>query len=485
MAKSIKKNYIYNLLLNISSVIFPLITAPYISRVLEPDGVGLNNFATTYAGYFALVALLGIPTYGVREVAKQRDDKDALSALVSQLMSIAAIVTLIVSIIYLASIALIGKMSQDYVIFLLAGFVIYLAPLKINWYYQGIEQFGFITLRTVVIRTLSVIALFIFVHDKDDLISYVIVGVLGNILADIWNFTNMWISGIHPKLVFKGLKPHVRPLLVLFASTIAVSVYSVLDTLMLGFIKDYDEVGYYTNASHIAKVLLGAVTSLSLVAVPRVSYYMKNQDYIGINNLIDKSFSIVSFLAFPVAMGLCCISPTFVPLFFGDKFVGAIIPLMILSFLVIAIGLNNLTGVQILIGMGHDKPFLYSVLIGTFSNFILNLALIPLWGAVGASIASLVAEFLILLVTTVFVYHRTPVRFSKWIDIVKATIGSLTFIPLIIFLREIYSGWILVIVFSLVSGLLYLFAEFFLKNGSVSLIKEIIVNKIGNKKVVQ
>ena len=162
------------------------------------------------------------------------------------------------------------------------------------------------------------------------------------------------------------------------------------------------------NASHIAKVLLGAVTSLSLVAVPRVSYYMKNQDYIGINNLIDKSFSIVSFLAFPVAMGLCCISPTFVPLFFGDKFVGAIIPLMILSFLVIAIGLNNLTGVQILIGMGHDKPFLYSVLIGTFSNFILNLALIPLWGAVGASIASLVAEFLILLVTTVFVYHRTP-----------------------------------------------------------------------------
>ena len=191
MAKSIKKNYIYNLLLNISSVIFPLITAPYISRVLEPDGVGLNNFATTYAGYFALVALLGIPTYGVREVAKQRDDKDALSALVSQLMSIAAIVTLIVSIIYLASIALIGKMSQDYVIFLLAGFVIYLAPLKINWYYQGIEQFGFITLRTVVIRTLSVIALFIFVHDKDDLISYVIVGVLGNILADIWNFTNI------------------------------------------------------------------------------------------------------------------------------------------------------------------------------------------------------------------------------------------------------------------------------------------------------
>ena len=169
MAGSIKKNAFYNVLLNISQVIFPLITAPYVSRVLEPDGVGLFNFANTYAGYFALVALLGIPTYGVREVAKARDDKESLSMLVSQLMTIAVMTTVVVSAVYLITIAVVGQLTENYIIFLLAGFVIYLAPFKINWYYQGLEEFGFITMRSLILRTLGIICLFVFVRTKSDL----------------------------------------------------------------------------------------------------------------------------------------------------------------------------------------------------------------------------------------------------------------------------------------------------------------------------
>jgi len=153
--------------------------------VLEPDGVGLYNFATTYAGYFALVAMLGIPTYGVREVSKARDDKDSLTKLISQLMSIAAITTLAVSILYILTIAIIGQLTENYIIFLIAGFAIYLAPFKINWYYQGIEDFGFITKVSLIVKTLSVICLFIFVRDKDDLVIYVILSVLGSVLADV------------------------------------------------------------------------------------------------------------------------------------------------------------------------------------------------------------------------------------------------------------------------------------------------------------
>lgn len=483
MAKSIKKNFLYNILLNISSVIFPLITAPYVSRVLEPNGVGINNFANTYAGYFALVALLGIPTYGVREVAKLRDNKKELSKLISQLMSIATITTLGVSTVYLFTIAIVGQLTVNYLLFIIAGFAIYLAPFKINWYYQGIEEFGFITFRSLVIRTISLICLFIFVRDKDDLIIYVSLNVLGGVIADVWNFVKMWKSGIHPRFTFKGLKPHLSPLLVLFASSIAISIYTVLDTIMLGFMTDYEEVGYYANAMHMTKIIVTAVTSLSLVAVPRVSYYMKNNDIDNINHLVNKSFSIVSFLTFPAALGLACIASPFVPLFFGMKFIGSVLPLMILSFLIIAIGLNNLTGVQILIGMGFDKLFLYCVLAGTISNFFMNCFLIPLFGAVGASIASLFAETIILFTTSYCVYRRTPIRFSRWPDVGKSLIGALLFIPIILLLKEFFDGWWQVILFVPSCCLVYCSAEAFLRNSSVNLFMNIIIEKLRKKRI--
>lgn len=483
MSKSIKRNFLYNILLNISKVIFPLITAPYVSRVLEPDGMGIYNFSNTYAGYFALVALLGIPTYGVREVAKLNGDKYALSRLISELMSIATIVTFTVSIIYLFTIYLIGQLSENYIIFLLAGFAIYLAPFNVNWYYQGVEEFGYITFRTFVIRCISLICLFLFVRQKDDLIIYVVLNVLGIALADIWNFVKMWKSGIRPYFTWKRLRQHLNPLLVLFASSIAISIYTVLDTIMLGFIKDYVEVGYYSNAMHMSKVILYAVTSLSIVAVPRVSYYTKQRDYVNVENLMNKSFSIVSFLVFPVAIGMACLSSVFVPLFFGQQFEGAVVPLEILSMLIVAIGLNNLTGVQILIGMGYDKLFLYSVLIGTLSNFFMNCFLIPLYGAVGASIASVFAETLIFFVTLWFVYQKTPIRIKNWTDIMKAFGGALLFIPLILYIKNYIEGWLLIGMYIFFASIIYLMVEIIMHNSSIDLILSTIKHKFSKNEV--
>lgn len=478
MAQSIKRNAFYNVLLNIAAVIFPLITAPYVSRVLEPDGVGLFNFSFTYSGYFALVAMLGIPTYGVREVSKIRNDKEALSLLVSQLLSIAAVTTLFVSSIYILTIALIGQLSENFVIFLIAGFVIYLAPFRINWFYQGIEEFGIITKVTLIVRTLSVICLFVFVKEKNDLVIYVVLSVLGTVLADMWNYSSMICSGIKPKLTFKGLKPHVGPLMILFASSIAVSIYTVLDTIMLGFITDYDEVGYYSNALHISRVIMTVVTSLSLVVVPRVSYYMKNKDFENINVLINKSFSIVTFLSFPISLGLICLAPVFVPLFFGEHFMGAVIPLMILSLLIPIIGLNNLTGTQILIGFGLDKLLFYSVLAGTISNFILNCIMIPLYGSIGASVASVSAEILVLAATIIFVMKHTTVRVTNWNDILKAVFGSLLLLPLALILKNLLEGWFYVMVFTFSGSILYLTTEAVLNNSMFYLCKSTIISKI-------
>ena len=244
---SIKRNFAYNILLNLSRVIFPLITAPYISRVLEPDGIGLFNFANTYAGYFALFAVLGIPFYGIREVAKIHEDKDRLSKLVSELISVSFIATFIATLIYIASVFIIGQLDDNCVLFLVSGFLLYFAPFRIDWFYSGLEQFKYITLRTVVIRTVSIIGMFIFVRTKSDLLIYMILNVCGIICGDVWNYAKLLRSGIKPRLTFVGLKKHLSPLFILFASSIAISIYTILDTLMLGFMTDYQQVGYYNQ----------------------------------------------------------------------------------------------------------------------------------------------------------------------------------------------------------------------------------------------
>ena len=475
---SIKRNFAYNVLLNLSRVIFPLITAPYISRVLEPDGIGLFNFANTYAGYFALFAVLGIPFYGIREVAKLHDDKEELSKLVSELISVSFIATFIVTLIYVTSIFLIGQLDENRVLFLVAGLLLYFAPFRIDWFYSGLEQFKYITLRTVVIRTVSIICMFVFVRTKSDLLVYMILNVCGTICGDVWNYVKLLRSGIRPRLIFVGLKKHLSPLFILFASTIAISIYTVLDTLMLGFMSDYQQVGFYNNAMHISQTILTVVTSISLVVIPKMSQYCQAHEYEKINNLANKSFLIVSFFSFPAAVGIACLAPTFVPLFFGAKFGGSVVPLMILSLLIVAIGLNNLSGVQILIGMGHDKLFLYSVLCGTVFNFVLNLALIPFMGAIGASIASVFAESLILGATIGFVYRKTSVRITQYREIFKSLGGSILFIPAIIILNQYLNGWTLIFVFIFCGFGIYLLSQKILKNKSLNLILPVVLQKL-------
>lgn len=478
MAKSLKLNFVYNVLINLSGVIFPFITAPYVARVLEPEGVGLFNFANTYAGYFALVAALGIPTYGVREVAKIKDNPEKLTTLVSQLISINVIATIFVTVVYLLSLYLIGQLNENYVLFLIAGVVLYMAPFKINWFFLGVEDFGFIALRTLIMRLCSLLLLFLLVHDKGDLIIYMFIYVLSTVLGDFWNYIMMLKYNVRPHFTLIGLKLHIKPLLILFSSAISISIYTVLDTLMIGFISNYAQVGYYNSASNITRAILTIVTSLSAVAIPRVSYYLKNGEGEKINILMNQSFSVISFLAFPLSLGIFCVTPIFVPLFFGPEFCGAIIPLQILGFLIIAIGLNNLFGIQILIGLGLDKLFLYSVLMGMLLNVTMNSVLIYYFGAIGASMASLVAETLILFVTAYYVYKKTNIRINQLSDISKSLMGALLLMPIYIGVSRMFDGWFLVLGFAFIGFFSYILIEYVLKNKSLLFLVDIVSQKM-------
>lgn len=280
---------------NIANIIFPLITAPYVARVLNPDSLGLANFASNYAGYFVLVAALGIPNYGIREVSKRRGSKKELSMVFSELFSISILTTVFTSLVFLLTLFLIGQLKHDFIIFLIAGITLFTTPFNIDWFYSGLEDFQYITIRSLVVKTISVICLFLFVRDEADLIIFVLLNALSGCVNQVWNVLVLLKSGIRIRLGLSGIRKHVKPLLLLFSSTIAISLYTTVNVLMLGFASTYDQVSYYNQANNLSRAFLAVVTSLSEIMVPRLSFLKALGDWDNINKLVSKSFSLVSF----------------------------------------------------------------------------------------------------------------------------------------------------------------------------------------------
>ena len=478
MGSSIKKNLFYNITLKVLDVLFPLLTAPYVARVLGAEGVGVIGFTTTYASYFTLFAALGIPIYGIREIAKCRNNYQESKNLISEIFSIHLFSVLLFILIYFFTIYQIPQLDEQKNFLLISGFSLYLSPFSIEWFFSGREEFKFITIRSLVVKIVAVVGLFVFVKTKEDTINYIILLVFSNIVNQIWNYTVLCKLSLLPNITFKNLKRHLRPLLYFYASAIAISIYTMLDTIMLGFISIYEEVGYYTSATKVSKLFLPIVASLTAVTMPRLVFFAKEKKHDEMQKLINQSFSLVSFLAFPLVVALIMIAPVFVPLFLGEDFEGAILPLQIMAVVILVIGFNNLIGVQILAGMGYENVLFRSVLVGSCSNFILNLILIPFYGAIGASIASVVAETLILFVMIDFVYKKTTLRFEHLFDSVKNIGLSLFFIPLFYILHQYLQGWWLLITFTLFGSLYYLLSQWMLNNPVMNVLAEILKKEL-------
>ena len=426
---SIKKNLAYNISLNILNVLFPVITVPYVSRVLNPEGIGLANFAITYVSYFALFAALGISIYGVREIAKLKDRTDKISQIFSELFKITLISTLLVSAVFILTLYLVPQLAADRKIFLVSGLTLFFTPVAIDWYFAGLEQFKLITLRSVIIKLLCIAGLFLFVRTKQDVIIYVLLNVLAVVAGNTWNILYATRKGLKIKLTGIRTKPHLKPMLILFSSVLAVSIFVMLDTLMLGFMCTYEEVGFYTSAAKIAKLFIPIFSSLGIVLLPRLSYNRQNNKETENSFLLQKSFDFTIFLTVPAMFGLFLLASRFVPFFFGPAFDGAIVPLKILSALILIIGLNNLFGIQVLLGLNLDSKYLISVIIAAILNFCGNLILIPRYGSAGASVASVGAEIVQLVINIYIVLRFTSVRLN-WRSVWPNVACSLPFIPI-------------------------------------------------------
>ena len=395
---SVRYNFIMNFILTSSQFVFPLITFPYVSRVLLAEGNGRIAFASSIANYFLLVASLGIPTYGIKACAQVRDDKEKLSKTAHELFIINAVMTTLALIVYFAMILLVPQMAQDKTLFYINGVNILLNCVGMNWLFQALEKYDYITVRSIVFKILAVLFMFLFVHNTGDVAIYAAVTVFSSVGSNVFNFVKVHSYIRVKRFEHYEFAKHFKPILILFSQTLVASIYTNLDTVMLGFMKDSQAVGLYSAAVKIKGMLVSLVGSLANVLLPRMSYYLKNGRADKFEELTQKAINFTLFISIPISLYFVIFSKESLVFLSGESYVAATPAMQFVTFAVISIGITGILGIQVLTSTGREKCVLYSVAVGAVVDLVLNLVFIPIWGAAGAAFATMIAEYSVLAV---------------------------------------------------------------------------------------
>ena len=395
---SLKKNIALNLFKTVLNLLFPLITFPYASRILLPDGIGRVSFARSLVDYFILIATLGISTYGIRETAKIRDSREQLSKISREIVTINMISTAVSYFLLFIAIFCIPKLTSYRLLLIVISAKILFTALGLDWLYGGVEDYKYITTRAVIFQIISVVLLFMFVRRSEDYLKYASIAVFSNVGSNICN----WIhSKKYIDLFIKTkleLKKHLKPIFILFAMVAVTKVYAVLDVTMLGFLCDDWQVGIYSAAVKVNKIVLSMVVAACTVLLPRLSYYFEKNEIQKFNSLALKGFNVLLLVSVPSWIGLSIISYQVVMLVSGENYISAVPLMHIMSPIILIIGLSNFIGMQLFMPLRKEKYTLYSVICGALVNFSLNLFLIPHYQAFGAAVSTICAE---IIVTTV------------------------------------------------------------------------------------
>lgn len=454
MKKSIKKNYFYNLFYQLLTMVLPFITTPYVSRVLGANNIGIYSYTYSIVSFFILFGSLGISLYGQREIAFVQDDKKKYSKIFWEILLLKTITLSISMIVYWITYV---YGNNDYRIYykiltleLIANII------DISWFFQGLEDFRKTVIRNTIVKILSIIAIFIFVKTKNDLIKYFVIYMLSTLLgnASLWFYLSKYIVKV--KIRELNIFKHLKPTIMLFIPQIAIQVYTLLDKTMIGtIISDKSEVGYYEQAQKIVKTALTIITSLGTVMMPRIANTYSNGDKTKVKEYMYKSFDFVFLLAFPLILGLISVSDSFVPVFFGDGYERTSQIIKIISPIILFIGLSNVTGTQYLLPVKRQTEFTLSVVTGAIVNFIMNSILIPRFGALGASMGTVIAEFT---VTSIQIYFtRKDFELKEVLKISRNYVFSaiIMFIVCLILGHMINSNFISVVVQIIVGAMTY------------------------------
>lgn len=385
-------NFVMNAILTMSQFLFPLITFPYISRILLPTGTGKVSFATSVVSYFALFAQLGIPTYGIRACAKVRDDRKALERTVQELFLINLIMSILAYIVLFLAIAFVPRMRQEKALFLIVGLTILFNAIGMEWLYKALEQYTYITVRSIIFKLIAVVAMFVLVHEQKDYVIYGGISILAASASNVFNFfhAHKYVS-IKPVGSY-NFRQHLKPIVIFFAMSCAATIYTNLDTVMLGFMTSDAEVGYYNAAVKIKSILVSVVTSLGVVLLPRASYYVEHKLMDEFYRITQKAINFVFLIAVPLTVYFILFAKEGIFFLSGSEYASSILPMQVIMLTVFFIGLTNIMGIQMLIPLGKEKMVLYSEIAGAIADLILNTLLIPIMASTGAAIGTVVAE---------------------------------------------------------------------------------------------
>ena len=429
---SVKYNFIMNAILTVAGIIFPLITFPYISRVLLVEGSGKVAFATSVVTYFTMFASLGIPTYGVRACAIVRDNKEKLSKTVQELLIISGGTTLLTYIVFGISLFVIPEFAQERTLLLIVGLGIGLNTIGVQWLYNALEQYSYITTCSILFKVIGLILMFLLVKESSDYQIYGGVYVIASFGSYVLNFICLRKFVTFQKTGTYQFKQHLKHIMVFFAMSAGASIYLNLDVVMLRFLQSNEAVGYYNAGIKVKTVLVTCVTSLGTVLLPRLSYYIETADKKAFQLMVGKAFRFVFVAASAVTVYFSIFARESILLLSGEAFLPAVGPMMILMPTVLLIGLSNVTGIQILTPNGREREVMYSIWGGAILDFVLNLIVIPKFSANGAALSTLLAEGMVLLLQCWFLrdvlwsYIR---QVQCWKIVIALAVASVMTIP--------------------------------------------------------
>ena len=383
-------------------MLFPLITFPYVCRVIEADGIGQINFFQSIISYISLFTCLGIPMYAIREIARDRSDVVQMNRTAMEILLLHSMLTLVGYAIVAILCLTVPQIQVNIPLFLILSLTIFFTAIGCEWFYQGIEDFKYITIRGLIIKTVSVVLLFIFVKSKTDLLYYGCYTVFGVLGGNIFNFFRLRKYIHRENIIFSELhiKRHIKPVLKVFSFSVVTSIYLQLNTVLLGFLKNALAVGYFAAATKVMQMLLTMSACLGSVMMPRASHLIAENKEDEFNRLIQKSYDFTLAIALPMTIGLIFCAPSLITALCGVKFEHSILPSQIIAPIILMVAISNVFGIQVLFPKGKINIVTLCCGIGAVADLILNLCLIPFFSYIGTSIAYLGAE----VATTVSMY---------------------------------------------------------------------------------
>ena len=399
--KSLKVNFIMNTILTMSAFIFPLISFPYVSRILLPEGTGKVSFATSLISYFVMFAQLGIPTYGVRACAKVRDDKRLLSKTAHELLTINLIMTAISYAALAVALIFVPRLREDRLLYIVVSATVFFTSIGMEWLYKALEQYTYIAVRSIIFKAVALVAMFVLVHEKEDYVIYGGISILASSASYVMNFFHARKYIYMRPMGRLDLRPHLKAVMVFFAMSCASTIYTHLDTVMLGFMDTDTTVGYYNAAVRIKNILVSIVTSLGTVLLPRAAYYVEHKLWDEFRDISRKAMNFTLAAATPMMLYFILFAQDGIFLLSGEEYAGSILPMQLAMPTLLFIGMSNIFGIQILVPMGKETWVLGSIICGAVVDTVLNVTLIPPFGAAGAAAANMIAEFTVMLVQIV------------------------------------------------------------------------------------